>query len=72
MTHDDPEEIALRAHRAAIERLEEAVGYMCDENEGSNLSASFCGCDDCYVRECLHAAWPHLYELANHPDTDGA
>jgi hypothetical protein len=31
-----------------------------EDAPGENLSAPFCGCDVCVVRELIHAAYPEL------------
>ena len=64
------EEIEKAAQDAAEQRLFEAWEFENDENDGSTLSGLFCGCETCVIRETLHAAWPYLYRLAHHPDTE--
>ena len=64
------EKIEKQAQDAAEKRLMEAWDNWNDENDGATLTGPFCGCDTCVVREILHAAWPHLYRLAHHPDTE--
>ena len=64
------EKIEKAAQDAAKQRLLEAWEFENDENDGSTLSGPFCGCETCVIREALHAAWPYLYRLAHHPDTE--
>lgn len=64
------EEIEKAAQAAAEWRLYEAWQFENDEGDGSTLSGPFCGCDTCVIREAIHAAWPYLYRLAHHPDTE--
>jgi hypothetical protein len=63
------EEIEKAAQAAAEQRLYEASEFLNEENDGSTLAALFCGCETCVIREVLEAAWPYLYRLAHHPDT---
>ncbi|MBB2988447.1 hypothetical protein [Terracoccus luteus] len=78
MSKQQSRDFALEAHRAAVQHLADCHAAMDaqDEFEGpdedfpdSPASAPFNGCDDCQVRETLHAAWPVLYEavLADQP-----
>lgn len=58
------------AHAAARKRLDEcAIVFYQDQSDGEvdadttageNLSAAFCGCDACVVREVIHAAHDDL------------
>ena len=68
-------ELEEQAQRAAELRLIEAEQDMWEsierEDAGEHKTAGwFCGCDTCIVREVLDAAWPYLYRLAHHPDTE--
>ena len=66
----NPVDIERKAHEAAEQRLFDAWEFMEEENDGGMLAGVFCGCDTCVIREVLSAAWPALYELAHHPDTE--
>lgn len=64
-------ELEQAAQRAAEARLRDVETRYYAEQEGDNDAwddyegdAPYCGCDTCLVREILHAAWPHLLELA--------
>ena len=55
------------AHRAAIKRWEELEEARYAEESGEvepewpeDMLSHYCGCEDCVVRELLHAAWPFL------------
>lgn len=59
------------AQQAAMEHLaacQDALfaeeGEELDVAAGTPAIAPYCGCDTCIVREVLHAAWPHMLELA--------
>lgn len=72
-------DLGQQAHAAAVAHLEacdtwESFGGACDdcdvdecpgapENE-PDTAGPYCGCQDCVVREVLHAAWPFLVEAA--------
>ena len=63
LLHDRPmtdEQASVKVQAAAEERLREATAFMQDEGDGENLSAPFCGCDTCVVREVIDAALPTL------------
>lgn len=64
------EAIEQAAQDAAERRLEIAREHLFDDGEGEGLSGPYCGCETCLVREILDAAWPHLYRLAHHADTE--
>ena len=71
---DDLIAVEKRAQRAGEQRLNIAMEVVYaefdDEVDGeSEISAPFCGCTTCVVREILDAAWPHMYEMAHHPAT---
>lgn len=57
------------AHRAAMQRWEALEAALSAEEVGEepewpeDMFAPYDGCDDCVVREILHAAWP-LLQLA--------
>jgi hypothetical protein len=73
----------LAAHRAAVAHLEACLahldqqaevdaGYLEAELLGEDpSSAPFDGCEDCLVREVLHAAWPHLLAEARPSGSEG-
>lgn len=65
MTVVDHEALAQRAAETHLAACQEALWA---EEEGTDVESPalgpFCGCDTCIVREILHAAWPHLLELA--------
>lgn len=63
-------EIEQKIQKAAEQRLIEAWEFENEENDGATLTGAFCGCDTCVVREVISAAWPYLYQLAHHPDTE--
>ena len=63
------EDIERLAQQAAEDRLMEAWEFINEESDGATLDAAFCGCETCVVREAITAAWPFLYQLAHHPDT---
>ena len=58
------------AHAAARERMIECAEVLYQEENGNvndptaedNLSAPFCGCETCVVREVIHAAHDDLEE----------
>lgn len=66
---------AMRAHQAAEERLEAAFLVLAAEEDdepiepavveaaAGQLSAPFCGCTTCLIREVLDAAYPHIARL---------
>lgn len=71
---DDLIALEKRAQRAAEQRFNIAMDSVyaedLDDIDGeAELSAPFCGCTTCVVREILDAAWPYLYEMAHHPAT---
>ena len=67
-------ELEQAAQQAAEMRLADATAMLfydefADEPgpgrpEWSEISAPFCGCDTCIVREVIDAAWPYLKQLA--------
>ena len=65
-----PEQLEKYAQQAAEQRLGEGWAFLDEENDGATLDAPFCGCDTCVVREAILAAWPYLYQLAHHPETE--
>lgn len=59
------------AQRDAEARLATLMALVYDDADfddprwdGLQQAGPFCGCDTCYVREVLDAAWPHLIEAA--------
>lgn len=66
------------AQRAAEERIEDAFTLLNNEDDQvldflspedqdrieTSLAGPFCGCLTCEVREILHAAYPHLRDIA--------
>lgn len=58
----------LDAHNAAVERLDQLETALLDEDDDvedptpypDDMVEPFCGCQTCYIREVLAAAWPHL------------
>lgn len=69
MTADELEDLA---QQAAERRLAVATSVLFDEEDelaAAELTAPYCGCDTCIVREVVAAAWPYLFRLSNHPDT---
>lgn len=73
MTHP----LELKAQEVAEQRLVDATESMWEDldeeyvaKNAHNLAGWFCGCDTCIVREVLDAAWPYLYQLAHHPETE--
>lgn len=50
------------AHHAAEMRLQDCWAALLDNDQlaEARLSAPYCGCDTCVVREVLDAAYPHL------------
>jgi hypothetical protein len=64
------EDIERLAQKAAEHRLMIAGESLYDDGPSDGLDAPYCGCDTCIVREVITAAWPHLYALAHHPDTE--
>ena len=62
---DDDDDLGMKAHRAAVERLDGCFEALLDEGEYVNGSgpaespacAPFCGCTTCIVREVLDVAW---------------
>lgn len=61
------------AHQAAVKHLDACDAFMYWEEEGeaegeerpageSPAIAPYCGCQDCTIRETLHAAWPIIEE----------
>ena len=64
------EDIEREAQKAAEHRLMVAGEFLYDDGAGEELDGLYCGCDTCIVREVLSAAWPYLYALAHHPDTE--
>ena len=64
------DELEQKIQKVAEQRLMEGWEFVHEENDGETLTGPFCGCDTCVVREVVTAAWPYLYELAHHPDTD--
>lgn len=72
-------DVAFKAAIAKVEALEEwlwtsdgsiVVDNDIDEDSPETV-APYCGCTTCQVREVLHAAWPHLRELASLLDREG-
>lgn len=74
---DEPLDLAHSAQEAAYERLEAGeLVLMYEDNQddeidaetyrkaAESLSAPFCGCMTCVVREVISAAWPYLAVLA--------
>jgi len=71
-------ELEQLAQRAAEERIEDAftllnneadevMDFLSPEDQDrieSSLAGPFCGCMTCEVREILHAAYPHLRDIA--------
>lgn len=67
-------ELEQAAQRAAEMRLAAASDMLFHDEEGEpdgldhpewdEVSAPFCGCDTCIVREIIDAAWPYLRQLA--------
>lgn len=63
-----------QAQRAAEDRLEACNDMLWAEEDGEPdwrdhpewdaISAPYCGCDTCVVREVIDAAWPYLKQLA--------
>lgn len=61
-----------QAQRAAEQRLATCTEMLWDETdddgrdrpEWDDISAPYCGCDTCIVREVIDAAWPYLKQLA--------
>ena len=51
-----------RAHEEARVRLVEGAEAVFEDGPGDNLSAPFCGCDTCVVREVIDAAYVELQE----------
>lgn len=64
------DELEQKIQAAAEQRLMEGWQFVHDESDGGTLTGPFCGCDTCVVREVITSAWPYLYELAHHPDTE--
>lgn len=66
MAHDiSGDDVGLEAHRAAVAHLNACWEALSAEEAGrpdviSPASEPFDGCQDCEVREVLHAAWPIL------------
>lgn len=54
------DEASRAVNDAALSRLREAYGFLNEENDGENLLAPFCGCDQCVVREVVDSAVPIL------------
>ena len=55
------------AHMAAKARWEQLEDALCAEESGEvepewpeDMLSHYCGCEDCVIRELLHAAWPFL------------
>ena len=63
-------EIEAAIQKVAEDRLRQAEDLLHDDADDRGLSGPYCGCDTCVVREVISAAWPHLYELAHHPETE--
>jgi hypothetical protein len=72
-THEQPRrDHRFAAHKAAVAHLAACFEHLDHQSEvdagyadadaavTDPASAPFCGCEDCMVREVLHAAWPHL------------
>ena len=67
-------ELEQAAQRAAEIRLAAASDMLFHDEEGEpdgqdhpewdEISAPYCGCDTCIVREVIDAAWPYLKRLA--------
>lgn len=63
-------ELEVAAQRAAEERIElahvslEDIPEDLEDEIGATLAGPYCGCITCEVREILHAAYPHLKEIA--------
>ena len=61
-----PADVGQRAHEAVTEHLSGCWEAMYREEQSddpadwpeSPACAPFCGCEDCVLRETLHAAWP--------------
>lgn len=58
------------AQQAAEERLVGCLNALYAEDDDQtapwpeDMAGPFCGCETCVVREVLHAAWPHMRNLA--------
>jgi hypothetical protein len=64
------EELESLMQRACEERTAAMQDALFEDGDGSELSNLYCGCVTCDVREILDAAWPFMYRLAHHPDTE--
>lgn len=64
------EEWESAMQRACEQRTVEMQDVLFDDSSGDGLSGLYCGCVTCDVREILDAAWPFMYRLAHHPDTE--
>ena len=66
-----PVDHARQAHDTAMAHLTACWEAMDAEKAGESVdspaSAPFCGCEDCTVREVLHAAWPVFRRLPAGP-----
>lgn len=66
-------ELMRKAQAAAEERMHMAWRALEEtdvDDDGTDLLGPYCGCLTCEVREVLDAAWPWLYLLAHHPNTE--
>jgi hypothetical protein len=66
---ESPTDWGAMAHKAAIEHLQACYEALDEEAvrpdvEWPDTAGPFCGCDDCVVREVLHAAWPIVVRAA--------
>jgi len=70
MATTSDQDVGMRAHAAAVTHLHACYAALDARDSGVTrddvdavddpASAPFCGCEDCMVREVLHAAWPIL------------
>jgi hypothetical protein len=58
------DDLLNQAHEAGLKHLRACWAAFDENSEGGTVqspaSDTFDGCDDCEVREVLHAAWPFL------------
>lgn len=58
-------EVAIaNAARAAEEHLESCFDSIDDPSTSVDLSAPFCGCTTCVVREVIASSWPYMRLVA--------